>query len=42
LLARLPLEFATLLAKDLLREWPLFVRDQDFKGFISANKEAFA
>jgi hypothetical protein len=42
LLGRLPLEFATLLAKDLLREWPLFVRDEHFKGFISANKEAFA
>ena len=41
LLSRLPLEFATLLAKDLLREWPLFVRDEHFKGFISANKEAF-
>jgi hypothetical protein len=42
LLGRLPLEFATMLAKDLLREWPLFVRDEHFKGFISANKEAFA
>lgn len=42
LLPRLPIEFATLLAKDLLREWPLFVRDAHFKAFISKNKEAFA
>ena len=42
LLVRLPVEFATLLAKDLLRDWPLFVRDAHFKAFISKNKEAFA
>ena len=42
LLPRLPLEFGTLLAKDLLREWPLFVRDEEFKAFISRNREAFS
>lgn len=42
LLHRLPLEFATLLAKDLLRGYPLFVRDEHFKAFIGRNKEAFA
>jgi len=42
LLARLPLEFGTLLAKDLLAAWPLFVGDRHFKSFIEANKAAFA
>lgn len=42
LLSRLPLEFGTLLAKDILRQCPLFVRDEHFKAFISRNREAFA
>jgi MoxR-like ATPase len=42
LLGRLPIEFATVLAKDLLREWPAFVRDAHFKTFVATNKEIFA
>jgi len=42
LLGRLPLEFATLLAKDLLAAWPMFVSDPKFKAFISKHREAFA
>ncbi len=42
LLARLPLEFATVLAKDILREHPLFVRNEDFRVFVTKHKEAFA
>ncbi len=42
LLARLPVEFAIILAKDVLRQYPLFIRDAEFKAFVSANKEAFA
>ena len=42
LLPRLPLEFGTLLAKELLREYPLFVQDEQFKAFVGRNKEAFA
>lgn len=42
LLSRLPLEFATLLAKDMLRLCPLFVHDGNFKSFVARNKEAFA
>ena len=41
LLTRLPIEFATLLAKDLLRSFPLFVKDANFKKFVVANREAF-
>ncbi len=42
LLARLPLEIATLLAKDLLSAWPRFVTDANFKSFIEQHREAFA
>ncbi|MEY5061258.1 MAG: hypothetical protein RIS45_1179 [Planctomycetota bacterium] len=42
LLGRLPLEFATLLAKDLLVAWPMFVTDPKFKAFIDKHREAFA
>jgi hypothetical protein len=42
LLARLPLEFATVLAKDILREHPLFVRNENFRAFVTKHKEAFA
>jgi MoxR-like ATPase len=42
LLSRLPLEFAMLLAKDLLRGFPLFACDEHFKAFASRNREAFA
>lgn len=41
LLARLPIEFATVLARDAIREKPLLVRDDRFKGFFKANQEAF-
>lgn len=42
LLPRLPVEFAVMLAKDLLREYPLFIRDERFSRFMAANREAFA
>jgi MoxR-like ATPase len=42
LLARLPLEFATVLAKDILREHPPFVRNEHFKAFVTTHKEVFA
>ena len=42
LLSRLPVEFATILAKDLLRHQPLFIRDERFQRFVRANKEVFA
>lgn len=42
LLPRLPVEFATLLAKDILRAWPRLVHEDSFKAFIAQHKEAFA
>jgi hypothetical protein len=38
----LPVEFGVLLAKDVLRQFPLFVRNADFKAFVARHKEAFA
>lgn len=42
LLARLPVEFGVTLAKDVLRAFPLFVRNAEFKAFVAQHKEAFA
>ncbi|MFM1803512.1 MAG: hypothetical protein RL136_391 [Planctomycetota bacterium] len=42
LFGRLPLEFATLLAKDLLNVWPSFLTDPKCRSFVDKNKEAFA
>ncbi|MEY3025899.1 MAG: hypothetical protein RLZZ238_796 [Planctomycetota bacterium] len=42
LLKRLPVEFGVLLAKDVLRQFPLFVRNAEFKAFVARHKEAFA
>ena len=41
LLLRLPIEFGTLLAKDVLRSHPMFAKNADFKAFVGANREAF-
>ncbi|MFM7051187.1 MAG: ATP-binding protein [Planctomycetota bacterium] len=42
LLGRLPVEFATVLAKDLLKQFPAFVTNDGFKAFVRRNAEAFA
>ena len=41
LLCRLPIEFATLLTKDILRSNMMFAKNVDFKAFAETNKEAF-
>ena len=41
LLLRLPIEFGTLLAKDILRSHPMFAKNADFKAFVATNKESF-
>lgn len=42
LLGRLPIEFATVLAKDVLKQFPAFVTNDGFKAFVQRNAEAFA
>ena len=41
LLPRLPIEYAAILAKDVIRLKPLVVREKEFKAFFEANREVF-